>query len=55
MNKDVYRLNVRFDLNSAEEAEAVRFLQSDYAVLELARVPIRSFNLYGQLLQADVL
>ena len=28
MSKDVYRLNVRFDLNSAEEAEAVRFLQS---------------------------
>ncbi len=28
MSKDVYRLNVRFDLNNAEEAEAVRFLQS---------------------------
>ena len=28
MNQNVYRLNVRFDLNSAEEAEAVRFLQS---------------------------
>ena len=27
MSKDVYRLNVRFDLNSAEEAEAVHFLQ----------------------------
>ena len=27
MNKDVYRLNVRFDLHNAEEAEAVRFLQ----------------------------
>lgn len=27
MNKDVYRLNVRFDLQNAEEAEAVRFLQ----------------------------
>ena len=28
MSQNVYRLNVRFDLNSAEEAEAVRFLQS---------------------------
>ena len=28
MNKDVYRLNVRFDLNSAEEANAAAFLQS---------------------------
>jgi len=27
MSKDVYRLNVRFDLNSAEEADAVHFLQ----------------------------
>ena len=27
MNKDVYRLNVRFDLNRAEEAEAAVFLQ----------------------------
>ena len=27
MNKDVYRLNVRFDLHNAEEVEAVRFLQ----------------------------
>ncbi len=27
MNKDVYRLNVRFDLHNDEEAEAVRFLQ----------------------------
>ena len=27
MSKDVYRLNVRFDLNNAEEVEAVRFLQ----------------------------
>lgn len=27
MSKDVYRLNVRFDLNSAEEAEAAAFLQ----------------------------
>ena len=28
MNKDVYRLNVRFDLHSDEEAEAVQFLQN---------------------------
>ena len=28
MNKDVYRLNVRFDLRSDEEAEAVQFLQN---------------------------
>ncbi len=28
MSKDVYRLNVRFDLNSAEETNAVAFLQS---------------------------
>ena len=28
MSQNVYRLNVRFDLNNAEEAEAVRFLQS---------------------------
>ena len=27
MNQNVYRLNVRFDLNNAEEVEAVRFLQ----------------------------
>ena len=27
MSKDVYRLNVRFDLNNAEEAEAAAFLQ----------------------------
>ena len=27
MSKDVYRLNVRFDLNNAEEAEAAVFLQ----------------------------
>ena len=27
MSQNVYRLNVRFDLNSAEEAEAVHFLQ----------------------------
>ena len=27
MNKNVYRLNLRFDLRNAEEAEAVRFLQ----------------------------
>ena len=27
MSKDVYRLNVRFDLNNAEEADAVHFLQ----------------------------
>ena len=27
MNSNVYRLNVRFDLHNAEEAEAVRFLQ----------------------------
>ncbi len=25
MNKDIYRLNVRFDLHNAEEAEAVAF------------------------------
>ena len=28
MNSNVYRLNVRFDLCNAEEAEAVRFLQA---------------------------
>ena len=28
MNQNVYRLNVRFDLNSAEETNAVAFLQS---------------------------
>jgi hypothetical protein len=28
MNMNIYRLNVRFDLSNAEEAEAVRFLQS---------------------------
>ena len=28
MNKDVYRLNVRFDLNNAEEAEATTYLQN---------------------------
>jgi len=27
MSKDVYRLNVRFDLNNTEEADAVHFLQ----------------------------
>ena len=27
MSQNVYRLNVRFDLNSAEEADAVHFLQ----------------------------
>ncbi len=27
MSKNVYRLNVRFDLNNAEEADAVHFLQ----------------------------
>ena len=27
MSQNVYRLNVRFDLNSAEEAEAAAFLQ----------------------------
>ena len=27
MSKNVYRLNVRFDLNKAEEADAVHFLQ----------------------------
>ena len=27
MNQNVYRLNVRFDLNKAEEADAVHFLQ----------------------------
>ena len=27
MNQNVYRLNVRFDLNNAEEAEAAVFLQ----------------------------
>ena len=27
MSKDIYRLNVRFDLNNAEEAEAAAFLQ----------------------------
>ncbi len=28
MNKDIYRLNVRFDLHNAEEAEAIQFLQN---------------------------
>ena len=28
MSKNVYRLNVRFDLNNAEEADAAAFLQS---------------------------
>ena len=28
MNKDVYRLNVRFDLHNAEEAEATTYLQN---------------------------
>ena len=27
MSKDIYRLNVRFDLSNAEEADAVHFLQ----------------------------
>ena len=28
MNKDIYRLNVRFDLHNAQEAEAIQFLQN---------------------------
>lgn len=28
MNKDVYRLNVRFDLHNAEEVEATTYLQN---------------------------
>ena len=28
MNKDIYRLNVRFNLHNAEEAEAIQFLQN---------------------------
>ena len=38
MNKDVYRLNVRFDLNNAEEAEAVCFLK------ELSETDCKSRN-----------
>ena len=40
MNKDVYRLNVRFDLHNDEEAEAVRFLQ------ELSDTDRKSRNLF---------
>jgi hypothetical protein len=38
MNKDVYRLNVRFDLHNAEEAEAVCFLK------ELSETDCKSRN-----------
>ena len=38
MNKDVYRLNVRFDLHSNEEAEAVCFLK------ELSETDCKSRN-----------